>query len=165
MNLEFKRLTEIDQSEIIELMNNPLVRRHMPLTSDDFDDRDCDEFIAAKEKLWADHGYGPWAFIVDGHFVGWGGLQPENGEADLGLVLHPTSWGIGKVLSDEILERAFGEMGFESVTVLLPPTRKLIKGLLPLGFKADGELEVGGERFNRYRLVKRVREALQRVDR
>jgi RimJ/RimL family protein N-acetyltransferase len=161
MNLEFKRLTEIDKSEIIELMNNPLVRRHMPLTSDDFDDRDCDEFIAAKEKLWTDHGYGPWAFIVDGHFVGWGGLQPENGEADLGLVLHPKSWGIGKVLYDEILERAFGEMGFESVTVLLPPTRKLIKGLLQLGFKADGALEVGGERFTRYRLEKQVSEELQ----
>jgi RimJ/RimL family protein N-acetyltransferase len=165
MNLEFKRLTEIDKSEIIELMNNPLVRRHMPLTSDDFDDRDCNDFIAAKEKLWTDYGYGPWAFIVDGHFVGWGGLQPENGEADLGLVLHPKSWGIGKVLCDEILERAFGEMRFESVTVLLPPTRKLIKGLLQLGFKADGELEVGGERFNRYRLEKQVRKALQEVDR
>ena len=64
------------------------------------------------------------------------------------------------MLYDEIIERTFGEMGFESVTVLLPPTRKLIKGLLRLGFKTDGELEVGGERFNRYRLDKQVREEL-----
>lgn len=160
MNIEFKRLAEIDKSEIIELMNNPLVRRHMPLTIDNFDERDCDELIATKEKLWTDHGYGPWAFVVDGHFVGWGGLQSENGQADLGLVLHPNFWGIGKVLYDEIIERAFGEMGFESVTVLLPPSRKLVKGLLRLGFKADGAIEVSGERLNRYCLDKQTWEEL-----
>ena len=152
MNIEFKRLNEIDRSDIIELMNNPLVRRQMPLTSDNFDQADCDEFVAAKEQLWAGHGYGPWGFIVGGKFVGWGGLQPENGDADLGLVLHPKYWGMGKTLYDEIIKRAFGEMGFESVTILFPPTRSRIKGILRLGFKPDGEVEIQGERFIRYRL-------------
>jgi RimJ/RimL family protein N-acetyltransferase len=133
-------------------MNHPLVRRQMPLTSDNFDEADCDEFIAAKEQLWAEHGYGPWAFVVDGEFVGWGGLQPEHGEADLGLVLHPNHWGLGKTLYDEIIKRAFGEMGFESVIVLFPPTRTRVKGLLRLGFKLEGELEIQGERFLLYRL-------------
>ncbi len=154
MNIEYKRLTEVDKSEIIELMNNPLVRRHMPLTSDNFGKNECDEFIAAKERLWAEHGYGPWAFVVDEQFVGWGGLQPENGEAGLGLVLHPNYWGIGKTLYDEIIKRAFGEMGFETVTILFPPTRKRVKGILRMGFKKDGELEVEGECFVRYRLDK-----------
>ena len=72
---------------------------------------DCEGFIAAKEQLWAEHGYGPWAFFVDGEFVGWGGLQPEDGEADLGMVLHPKHWGVGKALYDEVIRRAFGEMG------------------------------------------------------
>lgn len=154
MNIEFKRLTEVEKSDIITLMNHPLVRRQMPLTSDNFDESDCAEFIAGKERLWTEHGYGPWAFVVDGQFVGWGGLQPENGEADLGLVLHPDHWGIGKALYDEIIVRAFGEMGLKTVTVLLPPTRQRIKGLLRLGFREDGELAVSGERFIRYRLDK-----------
>lgn len=154
MNIEFRRLTEIETFEIIELMNHPLVRRQMPLINDNFDESDCDAFIAAKERLWAEYGYGPWAFVIDGQFVGWGGLQPENGEVDLGLVLHPNHWGVGKALYDEIIDRAFGEMGFETVTVLFPPTRMRIKGLLRLGFKEDGELEIGGERFIRYRLEK-----------
>ena len=115
------------------------------------------QFVAAKERLWSEHGYGPWAFVVGGQFVGWGGLQPESGEADLALVLHPNHWGIGKVLFEEIVGRAFGEMGFESVTVLLPPTRTRVRGLLRLGFAEDGEIEVGGERFLRFRLVKKAR--------
>lgn len=157
MKIEFKRLSEVEKSEIIELMNNPLVRRHMPLTGDSFGKSDCDEFVAAKERLWSEHGYGPWAFIVDDRFAGWGGLQPENGDADLALVLHPKHWGIGKALYAEIIGRAFGGMGFEAVTVLLPPTRKRIRGLFRLGFEADGELMVGNQRFIRYRLEKTAR--------
>ena len=152
MEIEFKQLSQVNKSEIIELMNNPLVRRQMPLTSDNFSEADCEAFIAGKEQLWAEHGFGPWAFVVDGEFVGWGGLQPEEGEADLALVLHPKAWGMGKALYEEIIKRAFGEMGLESVTVLFPPTRTRVKGVLRLGFKLDGELEIQGERFLRYRL-------------
>jgi ribosomal-protein-alanine N-acetyltransferase len=152
LDIKFQRLNEVSKSEIIELMNHPLVRRHMPLTRDNFSDIECDEFIANKESIWAEHGYGPWAFIMDGQFVGWGGLQPENGEVGLGLVLHPRYWGIGRALYDYIMERAFGDMGFESVTILFPPTRTRIKGVLRLGFEPDGEVRIGGERFLRYRL-------------
>lgn len=157
MNIEFKRLTDVKKSEIVELMNNRLVRRQMPLLTGNFTESHCDEFIAAKELLWVEHGYGPWAFIVNGQFAGWGGLQPENGESDLALVLHPNYWGIGKILYKQIIDRAFGEMGLTSVTVLFPPTRTRIKGLLQLGFKEDGEVEVGSERFIRYRLESPVR--------
>ena len=152
VKLEFKHLHEIDCSEYIALHTNPLVRRQMPLTSDKFDEDDCREWIAAKERLWQEHGYGPWAFIVDGKFAGWGGLQPEEGDADLGLVLHPDYWGYGKVIYEEIIRRAFEEMGLESVTILFPPTRTRVKGILRLGFQPDGEVEIAGERFIRYRL-------------
>jgi len=152
MYIKFVRLSEVKKSEIIELMNNPLVRRQMPLFTSDFNESVCNEFIAAKEKLWNEHGYGPWAFIIDEQFAGWGGLQPENGEADLALVLNPNYWGIGKVLYKEIISKAFNEMRLESVTVLVPPSRTRIKGLIRLGLKEYGELEMGNQRFIRYRI-------------
>lgn len=164
MNIEFKRLTEVEKSEIIELMNNQLVRQQMPLLRGDFSEDDCDKFIAAKERLWTKHGYGPWAFTVNGQFAGWGGLQQEKGEADLALVLHPNYWGIGKVLYKEIINKAFGEMGLKSIIVLFPPTRKRIKGLLRLGFKEDKELEIGNERFIRYRLERPLKNENQVED-
>jgi len=153
MEIEFRRLTEVDRTAIIELMNNPLVRRQMPLLRNDFGERECEAFVAAKERVWAEHGYGPWAFVIDGQFAGWGGLQPEHGEADLALVLHPDHWGRGRALYHAIIGRAFGEMGLDAITVLLPPSRTRIKGILRLGFVADGELLVGGERFHRFRLT------------
>lgn len=91
-------------------------------------------------------------FLIDGKFAGWGGLQPEGDDADLGLVLHPDYWGYGKAIYEEIIRRAFEEMGFESVIILFPPSRTRIKGILRLGFAPDGEVEIAGERFNRFRL-------------
>lgn len=35
-------------------------------------------------------------FFVDGQFAGWGGLQQEDGDADLALVLHPDYWGLAE---------------------------------------------------------------------
>lgn len=154
MNIEFKNLGEIEKSSIIELMNDNLVRRQMPLLKGNFSERDYEKFVASKEKMWEEHGYGPWAFVVNDHFAGWGGIQPDNGEADLALVLHPDYWGLGKILYKKIIHKAFNELGLHSVQVLFPPSRTRVKGLLRLGFKKDKEIQVGNEKFIRYTLNK-----------
>jgi [ribosomal protein S5]-alanine N-acetyltransferase len=59
---------------------------------------------------------------------------------------------LGKTLYKEIISLAFGRLGIKSVTVLLPLTRTRVSRVLMLGFKPDGEVEVAGERFIRYRL-------------
>ncbi|MBL4708176.1 MAG: GNAT family N-acetyltransferase [Flavobacteriales bacterium] len=153
MNIEFKQLSEVEKIDIIKLMNNQLVRKQMPLFKGDFNEQICDQFITAKKALWIEHGYGPWAFIVDDQFAGWGGLQAEDGDADLALVLHPNYWGIGKALYKEIINRAFGEMRLKSITVLFPLSRTRINGLLRLGFKKEKELMIQNEQFIKYRLT------------
>ncbi len=140
----------------MNLMNHPLVRRQMPLLKGYFDEAACERFIAAKEKFWAEHGYGPWAFCIDEKFAGWGGVQPENGMIDLALVLHPKFWGMGKTIYHKIIHYAFVQMKFPSVTVLFPPTRTRVQGLIKLGFKEDGAVLVGNEKFIRYTLLHKV---------
>jgi RimJ/RimL family protein N-acetyltransferase len=152
VRIDFRRLPEVDASDLIALMNDPRVRRHMPLSRDRFDAEACAAFIEKKESMWSEHGYGPWAFFIGGRFAGWGGCQPENGEPDLGLVLHPDFWGRGRAIYEAILDRAFGPMGFDSVTVLLPPGREHGRAVARLGFQAEGSLDLGGRVFMRYRL-------------
>ena len=152
MLIEFRRLSDIDVAEIIALNTHPLVRRHMPLSDDNFGDAECREWVQGKESQWEEYGYGPWAFMLDGKFAGWGGLQYEGGDADLGLVLHPHCWGMGKPIYDEIIRRAFEEMGLKSVTILLPPSRTRVRAIFRLGFQLDGEVELFHQRFFRYRL-------------
>jgi RimJ/RimL family protein N-acetyltransferase len=150
--LKLVRLGDVDPADIITLMNHPGVRRHMPLSGDRFGPVECAEFVAAKEAMWDTHGYGPWAFVIDGAFAGWGGLQPEDGDVDLGLVLHPAYWGHGKMIYERVIAWAFDDMGMESVTILLPPTRGGAHAIRRLGFAPDGETTLSGEQFLRYRL-------------
>ena len=93
-----------------------------------------------------------------GHeLVGWGGLQPEGDDADVGLVLNRAHWGAGKVLYERILDHAFDELGLDSVIALLPPSRTRVAGLRRLGFGEDGQVMIGEELFNRYRLQRSAR--------
>jgi hypothetical protein len=111
--------------------------------------------VASKEAVWRDHAYGPWGFLIDGEFAGWGGLQPEDGDADLALVLHPRFWGHGKTIYERVLDEAFSTFGLDSVIILLPPTRGSASGIVRLGFRDDGETDILGKRFLRYRLARR----------
>jgi hypothetical protein len=80
--VEFKRLTEVGRSEIIELMNDPLVKRQMPLAPEHFSASDCETFVASKEQLWTEHGYGPWALVVDGRSRACGTQRPGRRQLD-----------------------------------------------------------------------------------
>lgn len=152
MQIERKRLNEIDAELVIQLCNNPQIKKHMPLSKDNFDQDEYRKFINAKEKIWIDNGYGPWAYFVDGNFVGWGGLQPEDGEVEIALVLHPQYWGYGPLLFKDIIKYAFDILKLKSIIVLFPPSRTKIKGLIKLGFKKEAEVEIEGKKFVRFRL-------------
>jgi RimJ/RimL family protein N-acetyltransferase len=154
--IELQKLRDIKKAEIIELMNHPKVRTHMPLAQGPFDDAAYNAFIAAKEALWQKHGYGPWAFVCDGKFLGWGGLQYEEGDADLALVLHPDHWGRGKEIYDLIINYDFNELRLSSITALLPPSRTRLKVMVRLGFIPDGEMTISEKRFLRFRLNKKL---------
>lgn len=155
MEITFERLSNVSKTAIIELNTNERVLKQMPLAKGIiFDEDQCNAWVNEKERQWEEYGYGPWAFVVDGQFAGWGGLQYEHGDADLALVLHPQYWGMGKQIFDKIINKAFNQMGFESITILLPPTQKKLTGIYSLGFKKDGEVTISNEHFFRYRLNK-----------
>lgn len=152
--IEFRQLSEVSPHAIIELMNDPDVRRHLPLAKGHFGMPEYKRFIAAKEQIWNEYGYGPWSFVLEDEFVGWGGVQPEGEDADIGLVLRKAYWGAGRVLYARIVDHAFGELGVDSVITLLPSSRTRLAGLQRLGFDKDGEIMIGEERFYRFRLTR-----------
>ena len=103
--IKFVHLFEIKEEQIIDLMNNEMVGKHLPLLAEGFSTENCRAFLKEKKQFWDEYGFGPWAFLIKSEFAGWGGLQPEHGEADFALVLHPKFWydfGVGqqKVVPD-----------------------------------------------------------------
>jgi len=147
-------LPTVDRGALMALMNDPRVRRQLPLALGAFDEQACEAFLSAKQRMWVEQGYGPTAFLLDGRFVGWGGLQPDGGEPDLGLVLHPDHWGRGPALCRRIIRDGFEQHGFTAIYALLPPTRPHTRGLARLGFEACGQRVVDGVTFLRFRLLR-----------
>lgn len=109
-------------------------------------------WVAEKEAITQQHGFGPQAILLDGHFAGWGGIEPDDAGASISLVLFPAFWGRGHQVLDVLLEEAFGGLGLPYVLVEFPPSRTRIRGLLRLGFREVGERTIVGERFIVYRL-------------
>jgi len=150
-DIDFVPLSTIKEEKLMALMTNPLVRQHMPLLRPDFSVEDCRAFVAAKTRLWEEHGYGPWAFLIGDQFAGWGGLQPEGGDADFALVLHPDFWGWGRRIFTHTLDWASDNLGETPITILLPPGRPNTKAVTRFGFTPGGALTIAGETFLRFR--------------
>ena len=152
--IEFVHLIEVKEYQIVNLMNNEMVMKQLPLLVEGFSAENCQVFLKEKKRLWDEHGFGPWAFLIKGEFSGWGGLQFEHGDVDFALVLHPKFWGWGRKIFNKVKDQAFNEMNLNSITILLPPSRSNSKAVTRLGLTEDGELTIEGEVFLRYRLTK-----------
>jgi hypothetical protein len=153
MQIALCTLSEIPASELVALLNDSDVHRHMPLAGDHWDEAKALDWARAKDAQWAENGYGPWAIRLDGAFAGWGGFQKEEADADLGLVLFPRYWGSGAPIFRELLRRG-AALPLPGITILLPPSRVRMKGLVRLGFVPDGEIDYTGERFMKFRLTR-----------
>ncbi|MBC7006535.1 GNAT family N-acetyltransferase [Photobacterium sp. BZF1] len=151
-NIQLVSLLDVERQKLIDLMNNVQVKAQLPLLTDVFTQASCTAFLEAKQKMWEEHGYGPWAFIINGEFAGWGGLQPESGEADFALVLHPDFWGYGLKIFKLFERVAFDEMNLSSITALFPPSRKNWRALIRFGFIKEQELVFNERTFIRFRL-------------
>lgn len=152
--IKFVHLFEVEEKQLLDLMNNELVGKHLPLLTNGFSSKNYQDFLKAKKQLWSEHGFGPWAFLINDEFAGWGGLQPEQGEADFALVLHPRFWGYGRKIFSIVKDQAFHHMNLNSITILLPPNRPNSKAITRLGFTNDGQTVINGEKFLKFRLLK-----------
>ncbi|MFZ1410746.1 MAG: GNAT family protein [Micropruina sp.] len=146
-----RRLTGVTVYDVRDLLNEPRNWRHMPLAGV-FTDEATADWVQGKDAQWDQHGYGPWAILIDGEFAGWGGFQCEGGVADYGLVLAPRFWGLGASVTRLALDYGFKELALDEVTIALPLTRNPDAALGRLGFRADGVVTHGTAEFRRFRL-------------
>lgn len=153
MHVEKISLKSVDKNLIIQLLSDPLVKRHMPLSAESFGDKQYFDFIASKEAIWEQFGFGPSAYIVNNELIGWGGIQPDVNDFELALVLAPAYWGYGRQLYNDLIQQAFVELKLASVVILFPPSRTKIKWILKAGFVEETKVNIDGECFIRFRLM------------
>jgi RimJ/RimL family protein N-acetyltransferase len=151
--ISFAQLSSIDHDKLRALFTDQRVIRHMPLADPDaVSTEELQDWVAMKEAIKEQYGFGPQAILLDGDFAGWGGIEPDGDGASISLVLFPDFWGRGREILDVLLEEAFGRLGLSYVLVEFPPSRTRVRGLLSAGFREVGDRTIEGERFVVYRL-------------
>ena len=149
----FVRLTEVPLPDVVALLNEPRNARHMPL-SGTFSMASAADWVHGKDQQWDQHGFGPWAVLINGEFAGWGGFQHEENGADFALVLAPRYWGHGAEIARAAMDRGFNELGLAAVIIALPHTRDPDRVVARFGFVPDGDVTYDGAQFRQYRLTR-----------
>ncbi|MGH1447385.1 MAG: GNAT family N-acetyltransferase [Cognatishimia sp.] len=150
--IRFVRLSDVPLTDIISHMNDPRVAEHMPLLKFEWTLEEVKKFVTAKESTWQRDGLGHWAILSDEVYVGWGGFQREGEDWDFGLVLKPDNFGLGMRISRKAIEFAKSDPRIETITFLLPLSRKNLGALARGGAKYVENIEYDGETFKKYRL-------------
>ena len=132
-NIQFAHLSDIPTKDLTAHMSDPFVAAHMPLLTGAWTDAMTRDWMAAKEAHWGRHGLGHWAFLDHGAYVGWGGFEREGEDWDFGLVLTREAVGLGRAITKLALDTARRDPRIDSVTFLLPPSRRHTGALLRLG--------------------------------
>ena len=151
---EFRPIQAAPRTLVIEQMNDARVRRHLPLATGTFDEAAYESFISGKQAMWSEHGYGPWAFFIGDRYAGWGGLQPDDGEAELALVLCPWAFGYGRLIAAKVIDWGFRELDLERILIYLPESRSVERFLSNGGFRRDGHISIQEITFSRFILMR-----------
>lgn len=139
-----------DEEALYKALGGPEVVRHM--ASDGISRNDCAKIISESNEHWKKYNLGSWAVEKDSSIIGWAGfkLWKEN-EFELLIVLGKNSWGIGKKIHAALISLAKDEFNLDSLTVVLPDTRKSFRYIIEkAGFKYEGRESYNGESFQKF---------------
>ncbi|NIY81144.1 GNAT family N-acetyltransferase [Celeribacter sp. HF31] len=150
-DIQFARLSDSPTERLAAHMSDPFVAAHMPLLTGAWTDAMTQDRVAAKDAHWATHGLGHWAFLDHGAYVGWGGFEREGEDWDFGLVLTRDAIGLGRNITKRALDAARQDPRIDSVTFLLPPTRRHTGALTRLGATQEADVTLHEERFLKFR--------------
>lgn len=150
--ITFCPLSEVAPVEILHHMRDPKIATHLPLLTRRWQLSDVVEFVAVKEQDRVAHGIGHRAILCEGRYAGWGGLQKEGDDWDLGVVLRAEYFGLGLRVVRLLLEEAQKDPRIDAVTFLLPPSRRHLGALKRLGAQPLGDVHHEGMRFLKFKL-------------
>ena len=147
--LSFPKLNEIDLQLMLAIMNQSSTRKHL-IQHDQFSLQDVEQWVLGKLEVDSLAGCRVRAVVLDDELAGWCGIQEEEGEFELAIVIDESHWGLGKRIFNEMMFWA-AEMGHESLVIHLLKTRRKYKFLEKVANKVTDSTVMGAS-FTTYQL-------------
>lgn len=147
--IEYIKLEEVNSDDFIPLLNNQKNRVHL-LEHEFFDADTVKLWIESKLKMNSTFGCKVRAIMVENQLAGWCGIQLEDGQYEIAIVIDDKFWGIGKRVFKEIMLWA-KSLGHSELLIHFLHTRPRYKFLQGMSKKVY-ESELYGKKFTTYEL-------------
>ena len=147
--IDYVKFDEIDPEELIPLLNRQKLRAHL-IDHALFDRAMVESWIAGKNATDATCGCKVRAVLVNAQLAGWCGIQFEEGNYEMAIVLDERQWGVGIRIFQDMLLWAKG-FNHKTVVIHLLHTRPDYKFLRKLATNVY-QTKLHGSRFTTYEI-------------
>ncbi len=148
-NIEYTGLQHLDRTELLEILNKQKIREHL-VEHEQFDETMLNDWITDKVEVDSSKGCKVQGIKVNGSVAGWCGIQFENNDYELAIVLDEQYWSIGITVFKDAMVWA-SELGHEHLVLHLFNTRPEYKFLRKMASKVY-ESTLFGEKYTSYEL-------------
>ncbi len=149
-SIRYVKLNKANPDDFLSLLNHQKTREHL-IEHDQFDRSSIIQWIESKNKVDSIEGCKVRAILNDDQLVGWCGIQLENGQYEIAIVIDEKYWGLGKTVFFDIMEWA-KELGHNELLIHFLHTRPEYKFLRKMS-KRVYQSELLGDQFTTYQLL------------
>ena len=147
--IEYINFNDVTPKDFIPLLNKQKIREHL-IDHQLFDESAVKEWLETKIMVDSSQGCKVQAINIDKQLAGWCGIQLENKNYEIAVVIDDRYWGLGRQIFVEIMTWA-KELGHKTVFIHLLYTRPDYKFLRKIS-KNVYESELLGSKFTTYEL-------------
>ncbi|WP_428634815.1 GNAT family N-acetyltransferase [Sedimenticola sp.] len=147
--ISYLTLDQANPEALMVLLNEPLIRRHL-IEHEPFDHGRLMQWVSDKLMIDRTPGCKIRAVTHQGRLAGWCGIQKEQGEYEIAIVLGDAFWGLGREVFRDLMEWA-GELGHHEVLIHLLETRREYRFLKKLASVVQ-QTTIADRQFTTYRL-------------
>lgn len=150
MNIEYVKFTEIDTDDFVALLNKETIREHL-IEHELFDIGSVNAWVKSKLEIDSTTGCKVRAILSNNQLAGWCGIQLEDGEYEIAIIIDDSLWGAGKKIFSDIMYWA-KELGHENILIHFLDSRPEYKFLRKISKKVYTS-ELLGRKFTTYQLA------------
>lgn len=148
--IEYVKLNEVALTDFVSLLNKQKIREHLidhPL----FDIVNAKAWIEAKLQVDCSPGCKVRAILVNKHLAGWCGIQIQDGQYEIAVIIDDKYWGLGVKIFREMMIWA-KNLGHKSIFIHFHHTRPEYRFLRKIS-KNVYESKLLGSKFTSYELA------------
>ena len=150
IDYDYVQINQLDRSDLLTMLNKSKVREHL-IEHPQFDLDSLDSWIADKNEMNATRGCRVRGIVSNSSVAGWCGIQLQDGNYEIAIVLDEQYWGLGKQVFTDIMSWA-KELGHEQIYIHFLHTRPEYRFLRKISQNVFESL-MHGQKFTTYQLV------------